>query len=550
MEGAGRPMTAPSAGRRIVRPFYGNDLGLKPTGDSAGRYTFNSARNNKFRPASAAAPGTGSLGLGLSDLTRKGPRPSTAAVRRRYFFPQTISVSKTSTKQSPFYSHFDVSIPADIDQNADAGGASTKDHQSFYYRDYNQHQMEHYAQNRDLAPLHVDVDELRTWLTSARPRTAMDAGPLLTLCQNLMQSLLDEKKIVFERRAEQEKQDKDTEIDILKQEISRLQGEVEQSGKDKLLAESKMDSLMEKLTDSRAACLKAQRLLEQATEMVNMRDKKLLLVDAEITQLTESRDQNKCEANDLRVRLQTLLSDVQPLLSSLQSTSQIANAIDMMAESIPPRTISELWDPKVVALKVPESPSTDLSGLKLEERMRALRKVTNSTLTQLLVSGSDLARLSTAHDKRKSKEELVDRSRNDVIAHREEIAELSKLALAPKHMAVVRAAMRLVGMPEKKTREWKQMKTLFTVNFFKAVLQLDHDNSKTQAHLKDAEADIKDLTQSTVSQNSASVGYLFAFVTSHITMRDAKKKQKAAKEAAEKEAAAAAAAAEAAAGEE
>ena len=48
----------------------------------------------------------------------------------------------------------------------------------------------------------VDVDELREWLVTARPRSATDAGPMLVLCQNIMKSLLEEKSIVFEKRAQ------------------------------------------------------------------------------------------------------------------------------------------------------------------------------------------------------------------------------------------------------------------------------------------------------------------------------------------------------------
>ena len=260
--GPNRPMTAPSAGRRIIRPFYGNDIGLKPTGDTAGRYTFNSARTKQYRPTSAVTTGSGATISGDAGCRPK-VRPSTAAVRRRFFFPQTINVSKTSTKQTPFYSHYDVTIPAEPDQNSipEDVPSRLKNHQSFYYRDYNQHQMEHYAQNRDLAPLAVDVEELRTWLTTARPRTAMDAGPLLILCQNLMQSLLEEKQIVFERRAEEEKAEKDRVVDELNARIKGLEGELELSKKDKDIAVGKTDGLLQKLADSQEKADRAHRLV-------------------------------------------------------------------------------------------------------------------------------------------------------------------------------------------------------------------------------------------------------------------------------------------------
>lgn len=234
------------------RPFYNNDLSLKITGDRAGRYTFDSARTRpppQFRPMSAVTQDT----QRTQDTGRTTGRPSTAVTRRRYFFPQKISMQNTGAKKSPFYSHFDVQLPADDQNSGDEQGsalsyrADQRGHQAFYYRDYNQHQLEHFAQNRDLAPLQVDVDELRDWLVSAKPRTAMDAGPLLVLCQNLLKSVLEEKSIVFERRAEQHQQEKDAVVQDLTKRITALEGELQNCRKERQVADSSAQSFKEKL---------------------------------------------------------------------------------------------------------------------------------------------------------------------------------------------------------------------------------------------------------------------------------------------------------------
>lgn len=243
-------MTAPSGGRsNIVRssPFYANDLSLKVTGDNVGRYTYDSARARAPRPVTA--------GSGLRSVSEHPvcTRPSTAATRRRYFFPQSVSLKSSSAHQSPFYSHFDVLLPAEDQNNTNNQQkafdfeAGKTGHQKFYYREYNQHQLEHFAQNRELTPLRVDMQELREWLVTAKPRTAMDAGPLLVLVQNLMKSLLDEKAIVFEKRAEQHAEEQCTVVKQLSERVATLEQELEKAHADRRKADACAASASDKL---------------------------------------------------------------------------------------------------------------------------------------------------------------------------------------------------------------------------------------------------------------------------------------------------------------
>eukprot|EP00736_Rhodelphis_marinus_P007998 Rmarinus@m.28943 len=104
---------------------------------------------------------------------------------RRYFFPVAPNEDDSNT---PFTFHYDTAI---LGVNNPISKRRRNDFLTFYYMDFIQRADYHFMENITQNPIYkFDMQELRHWANSLVPRTPVDCTPLLSLCQGLLNALL------------------------------------------------------------------------------------------------------------------------------------------------------------------------------------------------------------------------------------------------------------------------------------------------------------------------------------------------------------------------
>eukprot|EP00656_Telonema_subtile_P022896 TRINITY_DN2416_c0_g2_i2.p1 TRINITY_DN2416_c0_g2~~TRINITY_DN2416_c0_g2_i2.p1 ORF type:complete len:363 (-),score=54.95 TRINITY_DN2416_c0_g2_i2:34-1122(-) len=250
-----RLSTAPGSLRH--RAMTRSDIGV--TGDAAGLYTYHA-------------------GVSRGPSVHSTPRPDMvqterSASTRRYFFPEHVNVECTAHKGNPFYRHFDVVLGSEENNpQADALNykAGARPHESFYYRDFTMRELEHFSANREKASLHIEQHELRDWLVTAKPRTAMDAGPMLVLCQNLLVSLLEDKSIVFAERLEAANAEHEAELGQMSEKIAQLEAALEACQAERRVAHKDTAHCKSKLARKQEHLAELEKRMEHTNELVKV----------------------------------------------------------------------------------------------------------------------------------------------------------------------------------------------------------------------------------------------------------------------------------------
>lgn len=443
------------------------------------------------------------------------------------------------TKPSPFYQFYDVMVgdeggtqqqPEDAQQAALTYHTNGRRSTKYYYRDYAQSQVEHYAQNREAAPLEVEVAELRSWLVTAKPRSSTDAAPMLVLCQNLLKSLLEEKAIVFERRAQVEQAAKEAAVAQMTMRIAQLESELTAANHRAALAEGKADELKVKMIESLDRIDALTLEVEQQKEVIALRDKRVASFDADMEKLKEGNESLGVESDGLRKGLATCLRSLRAILAAAQEGAKLLGVLGVLegAELSAGGTGRDASREGI--FKDAPPPASDVDSLKLEGRLKTLQIIVQMTASQLLLAASDLkTREAQMEAARAHKQEIptlftqdpeYQAARNSLVHGRAKILALGTFTVAPKHEGVVRAVLYLLGYPKKKLNRWQDMRKLIGPDMFKAVLTLDAENAKLAGLLKESMAFLGDVREADVLASSEPVGLMHKYLTALAGAKD------------------------------
>jgi len=416
-------------------------------------------------------------------------------------------------------------------QGALGFNANNRASQKFYYRDFAQSEAEHYAQNREAQPLQVDVEELREWLVTARPRSSTDAGPMLVLCQNIMKSLLEDKAIVFEKRAKVEREEKETAVAELSQRIAELEAELQQARNRTRLAENRGVELKEKLHEALGKIDKLERDIEQSRELIGLRDKRVASFDNDFAKLHDEKAVLTKQADGLRKGAAMCLRELRPCLVTAQDGALLCSAVGMIGPGAgTPRghkllgqtAISDMLPNDPSSFKMPNAPAHNLAPLKLEARLPSMRQVIFALTTKALLLQADFQvatkLLSAAKEGKLEPLQLVSQypeylhAREALLNQRESVAALKTFTVEPKHMQVIKSFCYIIGFPKKKLDRWPEMKKLLGPDLFKNLLGLDTQTAKFGTMLKESMTIISTVPEAEVMENSQAVGCMYKVV--------------------------------------
>jgi len=383
---------------------------------------------------------------------------------------------------------------------------------------------------------------------------------MLILCQNIMKSLLDEKSIVFEKRAQAEKEEKEKVVEKMSGRIGELEAELKHARNRCQLAENKATELKGKLNMSLDQCDILNRDLEQKNEIIKIKDKQGAQFAKAGNKLGAEREAFTKQIDGLRDGAAIAVRELRPALLSAQEGALLCATLDVIPggkyKAFSAQSIADMLPVDPESFKLPNAPAHDLRPLMLKQRISSLKEVVTTMSTKLLQTTVELT---TAQKRVAAAEQAGFESaltlqtdpafivpRDELLASREMLRSLRNFTVEPKHPEVVRAFLILTGAPKKKIDKWHDVKKHLGPEVYKSLLHMDYEDKKFASLCKDAHSLLKDLNRDEVLANSDAVGCMLKMVEGIFT---AKENIDAAKKAAEEKATALAEAALAA-GEE